>query len=177
MQRIGGGSSVADKQKKEEFEILKKVHDWVSVQKKDVRAGTWNNKEVECINTLFLLTAKPVVYLANCSVKDFARKKNKWLAKVKQWIDENYPGDVLIPYSGLLEQELSTRETPEEKEAYLKSISEKYEAPTPVTSNLPKIVVTGYSSLHLQYFFTGGPDEVRAWTIRKGSKAPQAAGV
>jgi obg-like ATPase 1 len=46
-----------------------------------------------------------------------------------------------------------------------------------VPSMLPKIIVAGYSALQLVYYFTGGPDEVRAWTIRKHTKAPQAAGV
>ena len=44
------------------------------------------------------------------------------------------------------------------------------------SSALPKIIKTGYSALNLQYFFTAGPDEVRAWTIQRGTKAPQAAG-
>jgi obg-like ATPase 1 len=56
---------------------------------------------------LFLLTAKPVVYLCNLSLKDYCRKENKWLPKIKQFIDENYPGDLLLPYSGVLELELS----------------------------------------------------------------------
>lgn len=87
--RLGqtGGADV--KAKKEEFEIILKVQDWVANQKKDVRKGNWSNKEVEIINTLQLLTAKPVIYLANLSEKDYARKKNKWLAKLKQWIDEH----------------------------------------------------------------------------------------
>ena len=45
-----------------------------------------------------------------------------------------------------------------------------------VTSALPKMIKTAFSTVHLIYFFTAGPDEVRGWTIRKGSKAPQAAG-
>lgn len=110
------------------------------------------------------------------SEKDYARKKNKWLPKIKQWIDENHPGDVLIPFSGSLEAQLNELKTVEEKDAYMKSLQEKYEVPSPITSVLPKIVVAGYQALSLIYFFTGGPDEVRCWTIRKNTKAPQAAG-
>ena len=51
------------------------------------------------------------------------------------------------------------------------------EAALGVTSVLPKIIVAGYSALQLMYYFTAGHDEVRAWTIRRGMKAPQAAGV
>ncbi|KAI8807929.1 P-loop containing nucleoside triphosphate hydrolase protein [Cladochytrium replicatum] len=175
--RLGQGGTAADKAKKEEFEILKKVQKWVCEDKKDARDGDWNGKEIEVINQMYLLTAKPVVYLVNLSERDYVRKKNKWLVKIKQWIDENHPGDILIPYSGAMECTLSEKETADEKEAYLRELQTKFESPIPVTSVLPKIIVTGYQALQLIYFFTGGPDEVRAWTIRKQTKAPQAAGV
>lgn len=145
--------------------------------KKDIREGDWNTKEVLVINTLPVLTAKPVVYLCNLSEKDYSRKKNKWLAKIKQWVDENHPGDILIPYSGIVEYKLTTMENPDEKAAYLKELATKYEAPVPVNSAFNKIITTGYSAINLIYYFTGGADEVRAWTIRKNTKAPQAAGV
>ncbi len=165
-----------DKTKKEELETLKKVHDWVVEQKKEVRKGDWNAKDVEWINTWYLLTAKPVVILVNLTEKDFSRKKNKWLAKIKAWVDENAAGDPIIPFSVAVEQHFSELKTQEEKDAYAKELQEKYELEKPVTSVLPKIIVSGYQAMSLQYFFTGGADEVRAWTIRKGFKAPQAAG-
>jgi obg-like ATPase 1 len=98
-----------------------------------------------------MLTAKPVVYLVNLSEKDYARKKNKWLLKLKTWVDENHPGDVMIPFSGIVESNLSQLQTPEEKETYLKELQTKYEVPNPITSVLPKIVVSGYNALSLQY--------------------------
>jgi obg-like ATPase 1 len=67
--------------------------------------------------------------------------------------------------------------TDEERSAYAAELQEKYAVDKPVTSALPKIVVAGYQALQLQYFFTAGADEVRAWTVRKNTKAPQAAGV
>jgi obg-like ATPase 1 len=54
--------------------------------------------------------------------------------------------------------------------------AQKYMEENKMQSALPKIIKTGYSALNLQYFFTAGPDEVRAWTIQRGTKAPQAAG-
>ena len=110
------------------------------------------------------------------SERDYSRKKNKWLPKIKAWIDEHHPGDLLIPFSGIVENKLSQLEQPAEKDEYLKSLQAQHELPNPVTSILPKIIVAGYNALQLIYFFTGGPDEVRAWTIRKNTKAPQAAG-
>ncbi|RIB24743.1 GTP-binding protein YchF [Gigaspora rosea] len=167
--RSGKGGSAADKARKEELEIIQKVLKLVQEEKKDVRKGDWNNKEVAVINTLQLLTAKSVIYLVNLSEKDYIRKKNKWLAKIKAWIDENNPGDLLIPMSAALEYRLSTLETNEEREALLKSLETQ--------SALPRIIIAGYQVLQLIYFFTCGPDEVKAWTIRRATKAPQAAGV
>jgi len=167
VRRLGNGGNAADKAKKEEAAIVNKVLDHIK-SGKDVRHGTWTNKEVDVINNLHLITAKPVIYLANLSEKDFLRKKNKWLPKIKSWIDANSAGDAMIPYSGAYEYRLSLL-SPEEKEAVQKECN----AP----SILPKIIVMGYAALQLIYYFTGGPDEVRAWTIRKNTKAPGAAGV
>ncbi|KAJ1678898.1 Obg-like ATPase [Spiromyces aspiralis] len=167
IKRLGSGGNAADKAFKEEFGVIQKVLEWVE-SGKDVRKGDWSNKEIEVINKQLLLTAKPVIYLANLSEKDYVRKKNKFLPKIKQWIDEHNPGDLLIPFSGAVESTASTMD-PEEKAAYFKDLG--------ATSALPKIIVAGYKAMNLIYYFTAGPDEVRAWTIRKGLKAPQAAGV
>merc|ERR1712227_1045988 len=80
----------------------------------------------------------------------------------------NDPGATVIPFSGTFEQKLMDFESDDERKAYLEE--------TKCTSILDKIIVQGYKALQLQYFFTAGPDEVKAWTIQKGFKAPQAAG-
>lgn len=108
------------------------------------------------------------------------------LPKIKAWIDTNNPGDTLIPFSVSLEERL-LKLSDEDREAELKNIGTQ--------SALGKITQAGYSSLDVRItpylrnvdltppllklirYFTCGPDEVRAWTIRKGTKAPQAAGV
>lgn len=107
-----------------------------------------------------LLTAKPVIYLVNLSEADYERKKNKWLPKIKEWIDANNPGDPLIPFSVALEERLMSEGGIEN-----------------TTAGLAKIINAGYSQLQLQRYFTVGEPEVRAWTIQSGTKAPQAAGV
>lgn len=94
--RLGTGGSAADKAKKEEYESLKKIQKCIVEDKKEVRQGDWTAKEIDIINSLFLLTAKPVIVLANLSEKDFSKKKNKWLAKIKQWVDETNPGDLIV---------------------------------------------------------------------------------
>lgn len=115
------------------------------------------------------MTAKPIIYLVNLSEKDYIRKKNKWLPKIAGWVQENNPGDLIIPLSVALEERLSLMNDPEAEKKECESIGTQ--------SALPKIVVAGYKALHLINYFTCGPDEVRAWTIRKGTKAPAAAGV
>jgi len=157
-----------DKKRKPEYDLMVKLQELLTTEKKPVRSYHWTGLEIELLNKHLLLTAKPMIYLVNLSERDYIRKKNKWLVKIKEWIDENDKGSTLIPFSGVLESKLLLEMTPEEGEAYLKE--------NKITSALPKIIKTGYSSLHLEYFFTCGPDEVRAWTIHKGTKAPQAAG-
>ncbi|KAH7919372.1 hypothetical protein BV22DRAFT_1075321 [Leucogyrophana mollusca] len=163
-----GNNSLADKAKKEEIATVEKVLKALTVDSKDVRKVDWSNKEIEVVNGLTLLTAKPITYLVNLSEKDYIRKKNKWLPKIKAWIDANNPGDPLIPFSVALEERLA--QLPEDEKA------EAQKEPG-TQSGLGKITQAGYSSLDLIRYFTCGPDEVRAWTIRKGTKAPQAAGV
>ncbi|GFN89619.1 obg-like ATPase 1 [Plakobranchus ocellatus] len=159
----GGG----DKKKKEEYDVLKKVFDLLEGNKW-VRTGTWDAKEIEVLNQHLFLTSKPVIYLVNLSEKDYIRRKNKWLLKIKEWIDANDPGAQVILFSGALESKLLDLQTEEERENLLKELG--------CTSALEKIIVNGYKALNLVYFFTSGKDEVKAWTIQVGTKAPQAAG-
>lgn len=125
--------------------------------------------QVEVINPLFLLTAKPVVYLINLSEKDYIRQKNKHLPAVSSWIKEHSPGDPIIPMSISFEERLTRFDTDEAAAEECKTLGTK--------SALPKIITTMRSALKLGSFFTTGTDEVRQWTIRQGTKAPQAAGV
>uniref|UniRef100_A0A7E4VLN2 Obg-like ATPase 1 n=1 Tax=Panagrellus redivivus TaxID=6233 RepID=A0A7E4VLN2_PANRE len=157
----------ADKTKKFEHDTLIAVKELLE-SGKAVRHGTWNDKEIEVLNKYLFLTAKPIVYLVNLCELDYIRKKNKWLPKIKAWIDENDAGAVLIPFSGAFELKLLDIEDDAEREEFLKKNN--------TTSALEKIVKIGYKALQLEYFFTAGKDEVKAWTIQKGTKAPQAAG-
>lgn len=121
------------------------------------------------INPLFLLTAKPVVYLVNLSEKDYIRQKNKHLPKIAEWVKTQSPGDPILPLSVAFEERLSGLGDDAAAAEECKNLGTK--------SALPKIITTMRTSLELGSFFTTGTDEVRQWTIRKGTKAPQAAGV
>uniref|UniRef100_A0A3P8PAC4 Obg like ATPase 1 n=1 Tax=Astatotilapia calliptera TaxID=8154 RepID=A0A3P8PAC4_ASTCA len=124
-------------------------------------------KKIEVLNKYLFLTSKPMIYLVNLSEKDYIRRKNKWLVKIKEWVDSHDPGALVIPFSGGLESLLQDKSEEERQ---------KYSTKHKTQSALSKIIKAGYAALQLEYFFTAGPDEVRAWTIRKGTKAPQAAG-
>ena len=155
------------KEKKDKLEAVNKIYDWLTVEKKDIRFGTWSPKEVDAINELNLLTAKPAIFLVNMSKNDFLRKKNKWLVKLKTWLDENRPGEKFIPYSAAMEQELFDLDEDGKR---------KWEEEHKSSSQMGKIILAGYHALQLLHFYTAGPDEVRCWTIREGWTAPKAAG-
>lgn len=162
-----GGQSLQMKQWKEEEATIEKILAHLK-DGKEVRKATWGPKEIEVINPLFLLTAKPVVYLVNLSERDFIRKKNKHLPAIAQWIQEHATGDPIIPISVSFEERLTRLSDAEAEEEQKKAGAQ---------SALPKLIVQMRKALNLGSFFTVGPDEVRQWTIRNGTKAPQAAGV
>jgi len=166
-----GGQSLEMKKLKEEEACIEKVLALLQGGG-DVRKGDWSAKEIEYINPLFLLTAKPVVYLINLSEKDYIRKKNKHLGKVMEWIKEHAAGDPILPISICLEERLTQFEGGSEGADAKKELKE-----LGVESALPKLITVMRKVLNLGSFFTTGTDEVRQWTIRNGTKAPQAAGV
>ncbi|XP_057654855.1 obg-like ATPase 1 [Diorhabda carinulata] len=158
-----------DKKLKPEYDTLMKIKQVLVDEKKHIRFADWDSKDIEILNKYLFLTSKPAMYLVNLSEKDYIKRKNKWLIKIKEWVDKNDPGSIIIPFSGAFEQKLL-----EEFDDPL--LRKKYLEDNATTSALDKIIVQGYKTLQLEYFFTAGADEVKAWTIQKGTKAPQAAG-
>lgn len=158
-----------DKTWKCDFETLSKLKEMFSEdQKKWAKQNDWNEKEIEVLNKHLFLTTKPVIYLLNMTEKEYIKKKNKWLVKIKTWIDENDKGALCIPFSSQYEATLAAFDSDEQREAYIKENA----AP----SCMDKIITNGYKALHLSYFFTSGADEVKCWTIQQGFTAPKAAG-
>merc|ERR1712216_883487 len=120
-------------------------HDHLAEQKKEARFGEWGPKEIDVLNDLNLLTAKTAMHLVNMSEKDFIRKKNKFLPKLKAWVDEHRPGEVMVPYSASLEAKFVDME-PEEKAKFCEE--------NKCNSMIDKIVTTGYHTLQLIHFYT-----------------------
>ncbi|CAO3656481.1 unnamed protein product [Mucor hiemalis] len=164
--KLASGNNVITK--KEELAIVENLASFMA-KGKDVRKGDWTSNDINVINSLHLLTAKPMVYLVNTSEKDYIEGENKWIPQISQWVEENNKGDLILPLSVSLESKLADMETKEEQAQYLNDHK--------IESQLPKVILAGYKALDLIHYYTCGKQEVRAWTVRNTSKAPQAAGV
>ena len=123
-------------------------------------------EEEKIMKNLQLLTAKPVIYVANISEDEVGKPDNDMVKAVKEYAGKD--GAKVISLSAKIEEELVGLES-EEREAFKEELG--------ITeSGLEKLVATSYDLLGLMSFLTAGEKEVRAWTIKKGTKAPQAAG-
>lgn len=155
---------------KEEKEVMIKCQEMLNA-KKPVRDGSWTGKEIEVLNKHLFMSAKPVVYLVNIGRDEYITKKNKWLPKIQAWIKDN-GGGPMLPYSAEFESEVLAMAGSPDKPARDAAAAELGAA-----TMIHKLVVCGYRTLQLIHYFTAGEDEVKCWTIRKGTKAPGAAGV
>ena len=135
---------------------------------KPVRSMTFTADELETVKTVSLLTLKPVIYAANMSESDFAAgySGNSNYAKVTAAAAAE--NAAVIPICAKLEEDMASLE-PEEKKLFLSDIGLE-------ESGLDRLVSASYGLLGLISFLTAGEPEVRAWTIRRGTKAPEAAG-
>jgi len=151
-------------------ETMDKVGDYLK-NNQLIGKQKWTAIEVEKINETLprLITSKPVIYLLNCTEKVFFSRKNKWLAKVHEWIQAHGGGTTML-FSAEFEERLNDAK---DDQAALDAI--KAESPHAVSS-MEKIVKAGFKELNLLNFFTTGEDEVRSWTVYKGATAPNAAG-
>jgi GTP-binding protein YchF len=131
-----------------------------------LRAAGLTEAEQAALAELNLITAKPVLYVANVAEDDLGKDDTPLLAKVKR-VAADKGGDVVV-ICGELEAQISQL-PPDERGEFLKDMG--LEEP-----GLDVLVRAGYKLLDLETFFTCGPKEARAWTIHRGSKAPQAAG-
>lgn len=123
-------------------------------------------EEEAVLKNFQLLTAKPCIYVANIAEEDVGKADNDFVKKVKEYASKE--NAKVITLSAKLEEELATLEA-EEREVFKKELG--------ITeSGLEKLVSASYDLLGLMSFLTAGEKEVRAWTIKKGTKAPQAAG-
>lgn len=123
--------------------------------------------EKKYIDDLFLLTMKPVMYVCNVD-ETSAVTGNKYVERVKEFLS-GQNAEILV-IAGAIEAEIAELDNSDDRKVFLKDIG--LEEP-----GVDKLVRAAYKMLDLQTFFTVGPKEIRAWTIKKGMTAPQAAGV
>lgn len=150
---------------KEELPILKKVLAHLE-DGKVLRTLDLTEEEWARIRPMSLLTAKPVIYCANIDEDTIAEGTNEYVERVRAHAASE--GSELVVICSKMEQEIS--ELPDEdKMAFLEEMGLQ-------ESGLDKLIKASYKLLGLVSFLTAGPQECRAWTIRKGTKAPQAGG-
>ncbi|MGN0589559.1 MAG: redox-regulated ATPase YchF [Ruminiclostridium sp.] len=156
-----------DKSLQKEIDFLEKLMAHLE-EGKTARSYGFTEDELEIIKSTPLLSNKPVIYAANLSEDDFRSgyEKNPQYLEVCAIAEEE--NSAVLPICAQIEADISDME-PEEKEMFLSDLNL-------TESGLSRIIKTGYSLLGLISFLTAGPTEVRAWTITKGTKAPQAAG-
>lgn len=168
--RIAKGSKLPknDKNLVKELEVLKKLQDVLN-QGKCARTIDFDiQEEKEFVESLNLLTLKPVLYATNVLEDDLADDgaKNEYVKQVRQLAAEENSGVFVI--CAKIEEEIAELDE-EEKKMFLDELGAK-------SSGLDKLISASYELLGLISYLTAGPKETRAWTITKGTKAPQAAG-
>ena len=156
----------ADKKYQEEIDLLEKILK-VLEDGKSARTIDFNEDEQGLVKDMFLLTTKPILYIANVSEEQLDNAENDELVKQVKGYASGEKAEV-IPLCVKIEEELSGLEDEDKKEML--------EALGLEESGLDKVIKRSYDLLGLMSFLTAGEPEVRAWTIKKGTKAPQAAG-
>ena len=156
-----------DKSVAAELNLLERVYD-VLADGKSARSVELQQGEDKLLESFQLLTSKPVIYVANISEDevDGSYENNEYYKQVVEFAKSENSG--VVPICAGIEEEISKLDD-EEKQMFMSDLG--------ITeSGLDKLVKAGYDLLGLISFLTAGPKEVRAWTIKKGTKAPQAAG-
>ena len=158
----------SDKSLAGELEMLNSISATLA-ESKSVRTMDFTEEEQEFVNSLNLLTSKPVIYAANVSEDDLADEgaNNEYVARVREFAASENAEVVVV--CAQIEAEISELESDEEKKEFLETLGLEQ-------SGLDKLIQSSYSLLGLMSFLTAGEQEVRAWTIKVGTKAPQAAG-
>ena len=158
--------TASDTKAKAEFEILNRCKECL-LQGKSIRTLELTKDEKYAVADLFLLTDKPVLYVANVDEASM-HTGNKYSEALKAAVKDE--GAEVIVMNNSIEAQIAELENAEDKEMFM----EEYHMKEPA---LNRLIVFAYNLLGLETYFTAGVQEVRAWTIHKGWKAPQAASV
>jgi ribosome-binding ATPase len=167
LQRVSKMAKQKDKEALLEEPVLVKLKEALEAEK-PARAADLSDDEMKIIKGLHLLTIKPMLYVANVSEDEVADPaNNKYLKMVQEYAANE--GSQVIVVCAKVEEEISELDD-EEKVMFLEELGIK-------ESGLDQLIRASYDLLGLATYFTAGVQEVRAWTFRKGMKAPQCAGI
>lgn len=156
-----------DKTAKMQYEVLRRYKEALDAGRPARSVKLDTPDEIRYSRELFLLTNKPVLYV--CNVDDAsAATGNAYVEAVRQAIADEDAS--LMVVAAQTESEIAELDTYEERKEFLAEIGLE-------ESGVARLIRAAYALLDLQTYFTAGPDEVRAWTFRRGTKAPQAAGI
>ena len=149
-----------------ETEVLKKCKKSLE-ENKPIRLLNLSDDEKKAIKSYSFLTEKPIIYLANIKEEDIGNSDNEYVKEVKEYAKKENAR--VISLCAKVEEDLSELNA-QDKEEMLEALGLD-------SSGLDKLINTTYDILGLATYFTVGPDEVRAWTFKKGMKAPECAGI
>lgn len=155
-----------DKAMQKQVEVMHKCRDFIA-QGRSARDLELDEEERELLRDLQLLTMKPTLYVCNVDV-DSAATGNDYVRAVEKAIAGEDAR--LLVIAAQMEAEIAELESYEERQMFLNEMGLK-------ESGVAKLIKAAYSLLRLETYFTTGPDETRAWTFTRGSKAPEAAGI
>ncbi len=155
-----------DKDLLKELDILKRIKNGLE-ENIPVRRLDISEDDMKIINSFRLITAKPIIYMANISEEDLVNDRNIYVDKIREYAKEE--NAKVITVSAKIEEELSELDD-EERDMFLSDLGVS-------SGGLDKLIQATYSLLGLATYFTAGKDEVRAWTFKKGMKAPECAGI
>ena len=162
-QAKAGGDKTAAKM----MELLLRYKDALESGKSCRSVKLENPEDIALSKELFLLTDKPILYVCNVDEAS-AKEGNKYVDAVREAVKDE-DAEILV-ISAKIESDIAELETYEDKQMFLEELGLE-------ESGVVRLIQSAYALLNLQTFFTAGADEVRAWTIHKGDKAPKAAGV
>lgn len=155
-----------DKSYQKEFELLTEIKS-VLEEGKSVRTMEFSPEDAAVVKSFNLISSKPILYVTNVSEEDVVEgNENSYVQKVMEYASEE--GSEVVVISAQIEAEVSELD-PEEKKEFLGDLGLS-------ESGLDKLIKASYKLLGLMSYLTAGPKEVRAWTIKIGSKAPEVAG-
>lgn len=165
--KIGKKASMSkDKEVIREVNVLNKLKE--SLEKNTpVRQLEFNDDELKLVKSFNLLTIKPIIYMTNVSEEDLISDDNEYVKMVREYAAKEKSEVVVV--SAKIESELVDL-TDEERTEFLNDLGIK-------ENGLDKLIKATYKLLGLETYFTAGTDEVRAWTFKKGMKAPACAGI